>query len=168
MQHTLSPEQLGKLPEFKCHKIVRATKIRAVHASSPPEVDMLEVDHLPELVHLEDDWVSRHQPEAGGYLVVYADGYMSYSPAGAFEKGYTATKLDPIVEMRQLTEDPILHYFSFQHLPEHLQRVSRPFADLAAEILRLVPRSPERTVALRKLLEAKDAGVRAALPPRAE
>jgi hypothetical protein len=47
-------------------------------------------------------------------------------------------------------------------LPEHLQEVSRPFAGLAAIILTL-PRNPERTVALRKLLEAKDAAVRAKL-----
>ena len=52
--------------------------------------------------------------------------------------------------------------FAFAHLPPHLQEVSKPFADLAAAVLTL-PRNPERTVALRKLLEAKDAAVRAKL-----
>jgi hypothetical protein len=42
-----------------------------------------------------------------------------------------------------------------------LQRVSLPFADLADAIEATIPRNPERTVALRKLLEAKDAAVRA-------
>lgn len=48
------------------------------------------------------------------------------------------------------------------HLPPHLAEVSKPFADLAQTLLAL-PRNPERTVALRKLLEAKDAAVRARL-----
>lgn len=57
----------------------------------------------------------------------------------------------------------ILRYFQFRHLPAHLQDVSRPFAALALRLLALPP-SAERTVALRKLLESKDAAVRAALP----
>ena len=63
----------------------------------------------------------------------------------------------------------ISQFFAFAHLPPHLQEVSKPFADLAQHILTL-PRNPERTVALRKLLEAKDAAVRARLavdPPPA-
>lgn len=63
----------------------------------------------------------------------------------------------------QLQQDSILQYFTFEHLPEHLQEVSRPFAHLAGVLVDTVPRNPERTVALRKLLEAKDAAVRARL-----
>lgn len=55
-----------------------------------------------------------------------------------------------------------MQFFSYLHLPDRLQEVSRPFSDLACQIL-MLPRNPERTVALRKLLEAKDAAVRAAL-----
>lgn len=54
----------------------------------------------------------------------------------------------------------ISQFFTFAHLPPALQEVSRPFAELADRVLKL-PRNPERTVALRKLLEAKDAAVRA-------
>lgn len=64
----------------------------------------------------------------------------------------------------EVQQDPILQYFTFDHLPDHLQEVSIPFAQLASHLVRSVPRSPERTVALRKLLESKDAAVRAALP----
>lgn len=60
--------------------------------------------------------------------------------------------------------DPILRYFTWAHLPGSLQAVSQPFADLAMTIVTTIPRNAERTVALRKLLEAKDAAVRAALP----
>jgi len=65
----------------------------------------------------------------------------------------------------EIATDPILAFFNYGHLSnEKLQRVSRPFAELAKVILMNVPRNAERTVALRKLLEAKDAAVRAALP----
>lgn len=55
----------------------------------------------------------------------------------------------------------ILQFFAFAHLPPHLQAVSMPFGELADQIVATLPRNPERTVALRKLLEAKDAAVRA-------
>lgn len=57
--------------------------------------------------------------------------------------------------------DHIEQFFAWGHLPAHLQEVSQPFGDLASRIVRTLPRNPERTVALRKLLEAKDAAVRA-------
>jgi hypothetical protein len=57
----------------------------------------------------------------------------------------------------------ILQFFAYEHLPEALQAVSKPFSDLAHDTIMKQPRSPERTVALRKLLEAKDATVRASI-----
>jgi hypothetical protein len=54
-----------------------------------------------------------------------------------------------------------MQFFAFAHLPPHLQDVSAPFAALADYVVAHLPRNPERTVALRKLLEAKDAAVRA-------
>jgi hypothetical protein len=72
-------------------------------------------------------------------------------------------------------EEHILQFFAYEHLPAHLQAVSRPFCELAHAIVEgddepgvrtfgpPLPRNPERTVALRKLLEAKDAAVRACL-----
>ena len=59
--------------------------------------------------------------------------------------------------------DPILQFFRYNHLPAHLQEISAPFHDLAHGLVNSMPRNPERTVALRKLLESKDAAVRAAL-----
>jgi hypothetical protein len=58
-------------------------------------------------------------------------------------------------------EEPILQFFKYEHLPEKLQTVSKPFGALAALIVAILPRNPERTTALRKLLESKDAAVRA-------
>lgn len=59
--------------------------------------------------------------------------------------------------------EALLRYFAWEHLPPRLQGVSRPFADLAAEMAGRLPAGPERTVMLRKLLESKDCAVRAAL-----
>lgn len=57
--------------------------------------------------------------------------------------------------------DRMLQFFEYKHLPEHLQAVSKPFGELARQIVETLPSNPERTVALRKLLEAKDCAVRA-------
>ncbi len=56
----------------------------------------------------------------------------------------------------------LMQFFEYEHLPEHLQKVSKPFGLLAKEVMEL-PQNPERTMALRKLLEAKDCAVRAVL-----
>ena len=61
------------------------------------------------------------------------------------------------------TSEPIMQFFAYSHLPASLQEVSAPFGDLAFRIVSILPRNPERTTALRKLLEAKDAAVRARL-----
>lgn len=62
-----------------------------------------------------------------------------------------------------MIRDRMLQFFSYAHLPEHLQAVSAPFCELATQIVDTLPMNPERTVALRKLLEAKDCAVRAVL-----
>jgi hypothetical protein len=59
--------------------------------------------------------------------------------------------------------DHIEQFFAYEHLPAHLQEVSKPFSLLAQLVVSTLPRNPERTVALRKLLESKDAAVRARL-----
>ena len=60
-------------------------------------------------------------------------------------------------------QEHIMQFFAYTHLPAKLQTISAPFCKLAEELLAGLPRNPERTVALRKLLESKDAAVRAAL-----
>lgn len=59
--------------------------------------------------------------------------------------------------------DRMLQFFKYQHLPVHLQEVSKDFCELAEKIVEKYPQNPERTVTLRKLLEAKDACVRTLL-----
>lgn len=59
--------------------------------------------------------------------------------------------------------EPMLQFFQYKHLPQHLQSISKPFSELAKFIVCESPKNPERTAALRKLLEAKDCAVRAVL-----
>jgi hypothetical protein len=60
--------------------------------------------------------------------------------------------------------EQILRHFAYEHLPERLQEVSRPFNHLAHDMAsNLGLGGPELTAGLRKLLEAKDCAVRAAL-----
>lgn len=56
-----------------------------------------------------------------------------------------------------------IKYFSFSHLPEHLQVVSKPIGELAQQLEDKLLDGPEKSAGMRKLLEAKDCFVRAAL-----
>ncbi|MEQ4723757.1 hypothetical protein [Nonomuraea sp. B19D2] len=60
----------------------------------------------------------------------------------------------------------IARYFEYDHLPPYLQAVAKPAADTAQSMIDALPDGTELTVGLRKLLEAKDCFVRAALPIR--
>ena len=59
--------------------------------------------------------------------------------------------------------DRMMQFFAYEHLPAHLQAVSKPRGDLAKQIGETLPANAERTAGLRKLLEAKDCAVRALL-----
>lgn len=68
---------------------------------------------------------------------------------------------DAVAQATQPPRDRMEQFFRFDHLPPHLRLVSQPFGELAAHVIRTLPSNPERTAALRKLLEAKDCAVRA-------
>lgn len=59
------------------------------------------------------------------------------------------------------SDDPLLQFFSYAHLPQDLQAFSKPFSNVANWLVKSVPANAERTNALRRLLEAKDSAVRA-------
>lgn len=59
----------------------------------------------------------------------------------------------------------LMRYFSYEHLPPHLQPISRLMHDTAAHMVTQLPDSPELTAGLRKMLEAKDCFVRAGIAP---
>lgn len=60
-----------------------------------------------------------------------------------------------------MTPHYTMQFFAYEHLPAHLQAVSKPFGDLARQMDELLPNNPEKSAMLRHLLEAKDSAVRA-------
>ena len=86
-----------EMPRYQCHKRVWALKIADLRSTASPNE---ESDGSLLVVPAEDgygpfkvdyQYVSKHKPQVGGYYVVYSDGYKSFSPADAFESGYTPT-----------------------------------------------------------------------------
>jgi len=85
-----------EMPRYRCHKEVWALKIKAIEQ---PEEFKTAYPHGYWLIVPEDegygpievphDYMLKHHARVGGYYVVYKDGYASYSPAEAFEDGYT-------------------------------------------------------------------------------
>lgn len=94
------------LPEWQCHKRVRAAQIVAID----------EAQHITGLrltlrtptgeirIYVDAQWAARHDAKVGGYYVIYADGYSSFSPRAAFEEGYA-----------QIAAPPATPYIAFIH-----------------------------------------------------
>lgn len=82
----------AELPQYKCHKVVRAGKIEDIAVYGDGSADFL----LEGGAYAKADraFVEKHTPTPGGYYVVYEDGYASFSPAKAFEDGYM--KVEPM------------------------------------------------------------------------
>jgi hypothetical protein len=99
-----------EMPRYACHKEVWALKIALVVPADRPTLSELEAllesdglmgrqpipgarliftDPRYAPIDVDRDFLDRHNPEEGGYYVVYKDGYKSFSPAEAFEEGYT-------------------------------------------------------------------------------
>lgn len=67
------------------------------------------------------------------------------------------------LEPRLGNVDFTAQFFTYEHLPKELAEISSPFCNLAKHVIAVLPSNPEKSVTLRKLLEAKDAAVRAYL-----
>lgn len=88
-----------EMPRYTCHKKVWALKIAAIEKDSEKAAqEGRETDGSAFITPAEEGYapfrvdhayMRKHEPEVGGYFVVYEDGYKSYSPAGPFEAGYT-------------------------------------------------------------------------------
>lgn len=91
------------MKKYKSHKIVKAFKILNIqakglriyiHGSTPEET-----------VLANRAYMRKHNPQVGGYFVKYEDGYASWSPADAFEKGYSAVEVtEPVPGKDEPTE----------------------------------------------------------------
>ena len=92
-------ENTMEMPRYKCHKEVWALKIKTISRDRDKAMEEQRETDGSAILTPEDDryapfkvdanYMHKHKPEVGGYYVVYEDGYKSFSPAGAFESGYT-------------------------------------------------------------------------------
>jgi len=75
---------IKELPKYGCHKVVGALKIREIRERMiiPEERDFVPFE-------VSEAYLAKHQPQPGGYYVVYEGGYESFSPAAVFEAGYS-------------------------------------------------------------------------------
>lgn len=89
-----------EMPRYRSHKTVWALKIKSIEFDSDvaQREGNRETDGSATITAAEEGYapfkvdaayVRKHAPKAGGYYVVYSDGYKSWSPAEAFEEGYT-------------------------------------------------------------------------------
>jgi hypothetical protein len=109
----------------------------------------------------------QNAPGDGDELYVFCEAFKVLYPGAASGDIHPTPGVHAPVEIvftdGEVYTDPILAFFKYAHLPPHLQPFSRKFTEMARWIMDTFPRNAERTVALRKLLEAKDAAVRAGL-----
>lgn len=89
-----SKDVASPMPRYRCHKEVCALKIMEVLDPTQPgnesDGSMIIVPENPFAPFCVDrTFVRKHDPQPGGYFVRYQDGYTSFSPAQAFEEGYT-------------------------------------------------------------------------------
>ena len=95
MQEEVNSAQ-AEMPKYKSHKTVWALKIKSIVRDG--EGENRETDGSAMLTpeepgyapfRVDHEYMRKHNPKVGGYYVVYADGYKSFSPSEAFEDGYT-------------------------------------------------------------------------------
>lgn len=95
----------AEMPRYKCHKEVWALKIAEVRWQEGEVVDdsgeLVPVNERYAPIPVSAAYILKHNPQPGGYYVVYADGYKSYSPAEAFEDGYSPVDQNVMLTFEQ-------------------------------------------------------------------
>ena len=80
---------MGQLADWRCHKVVKAGKILEMPDGGSGVVTIEDVNGAPCKVTMPGNAFARGRPVVGDYVVVYEDDYKSWSPAKAFEEGYS-------------------------------------------------------------------------------
>ena len=96
---------LKEMPKYKSHKAVWAHKIKQINQNTDVPgalITPMDESYIP--FGVNQAYLDKHNPKVGGYYVVYEDGYQSWSPAAAFEKGYSS-RVSGVVAGSGLRED---------------------------------------------------------------
>ncbi|MES2347045.1 MAG: Gp49 family protein [Pseudomonadota bacterium] len=89
------PQPDNAYPLYESRKRVRAFQIGVILQGDVPGANdwrLLPVDGALPLHHVSHAWYCKHEPSVGGYVVFYADGYVSYSPAAPFDQSHVAVQ----------------------------------------------------------------------------
>lgn len=89
MEGSVGSSAAVQMPRYKCHKIVWALKIKQVVTNPDGSWAIIPEDEGYAQFDITNEYYDKHKPQIGGYYVEYEDGYKSFSPAKAFESGYT-------------------------------------------------------------------------------
>ena len=79
----------AEMPKYQSHKTVHALKIKRIYKGPDGRFYFQPTDERYSDIVLDSQYMIKHDPQSGGYYVVYDDGYKSSSPAEAFEGGYS-------------------------------------------------------------------------------
>jgi hypothetical protein len=140
--------QFRELPQYRCHKIVGAVKIDAVIFNNDRDLGGRIIGGGLSL-SVPRSYIDKHAPAIGGYYVMYEDGYSSWSPAAAFEEGYT--KLGSETETAARTADQARPRFEHVVLVDSMcilfDRVGKPWwADPARGTLESISFNDPHTI----------------------
>lgn len=86
-----NPPATASLTRYITHKVVHAVRIQFIMDCPGDSADLLLVGG--DKITVPRDWVQQRGALPGGYYIVYADGYTSWSPAEAFEASATVSEL---------------------------------------------------------------------------
>jgi len=143
-------------------EVVRAIKIECIRNTIGGEAELVFRPRNVRPVRVSPAFLEANKVSDGCWWVVDSEGGVRVEPPVAWEDNGTGL-LEFGPKLRGGEKERMLQWFTFDHLPVALQPTSRAFSVLASEIVATIVPGPERTVALRKLLESKDACVRAKL-----
>lgn len=166
MKHPIANLPAFELPRYRSHKTVWALKIKEVIQSPADKVveggsyELVPEDQRYPFITVPAAFVAKHDPQPGGYFVVYKDGYQSFCPAEAFEEGNEPADSEEhphakSADLRSFTQAELSNWFSY-HAPTPEQLVQygeiRTAAKVFAEVInRHVPAGADKTAAMRKL-----------------
>jgi hypothetical protein len=85
----MTNEPQMEMPKYSCHKKVWALKIKLIGIAPDGSGLITPEDQGYAAFEVSTEYMEKHKPQYGGYYVVYKGGYKSFSPAEAFEDGYT-------------------------------------------------------------------------------
>lgn len=102
-------EEMQQMPKYRSHKEVWALKIKDVLCDTrKTEGAIIPEEEGFASIPVSSEYMKKHNPQPGGYFVVYPDGYESWSPAAAFESGYARVDEPYVSQLHHSTVEEMI------------------------------------------------------------